>query len=180
MNCSLCWVCLCKKQNYFQFCYAGPLSRSKPIEQLLREGRHVVASNTSLTNVKNDDYKESNNYQGGAQKEVLRYRFQSYNSLFCGVTLKKDKGEAFSLREGFDSQSMYVQIKNRGVLSNLIVGDYKVSIAQGLMLSQGFSMANSLEQSGGVQSYVLSKHSSTSSFCFLVAVAQVLILVRFK
>lgn len=149
-----------------QFCYAGPLSRSKPIEQLLREGRHVVASNTSLTNVKNDDYKESNNYQGGAQKEVLRYRFQSYNSLFCGVTLKKDKGEAFSLREGFDSQSMYVQIKNRGVLSNLIVGDYKVSIAQGLMLSQGFSMANSLEQSGGVQSYVLSKHSSTSEFLF--------------
>lgn len=149
-----------------QFCYAGPLSKSKPIEQLLREGSHVVASNTSLANVTNDDYKESNNYQGGAQKEVLRYRFQSNNELFCGVTLKKDKGEAYSLREGFDSRSMYVQIKNRGVLSNLVVGDYNVSIAQGLILSQGFSMANSLEQSGGVQSYVLSKHSSTSEFLF--------------
>jgi len=96
-----------------QFCYVAPISKSKPIEQLLREGSHVVASNTSLTNVKNDDYKESNNYQGGAQKEVLRYRFQSNNELFCGVTLKKDKGEAYSLREGFDSRSMYVQIKNR-------------------------------------------------------------------
>lgn len=149
-----------------QFCYAAPMLKPKPIEQLLNEGRHVFASNTSLTNIKNEDYKGANNYQGGAQKEVVRYRFQSNNSLFCGVTLKKDKGEAFTLREGFDSKSMYVQVKNRGVLSNLVVGDYKVSIGQGLMFSQGFSMTSSLEESGGVQSFVLSKHSSTSEYLF--------------
>ena len=65
-----------------QFCYAAPMLKPKPIEQLLNEGRHVFASNTSLTNIKNEDYKGANNYQGGAQKEVVRYRFQSNNSLF--------------------------------------------------------------------------------------------------
>ena len=75
-------------------------------------------------------------------------------------------GESFNLKKGFDSQSMYVQIKNRGSLANLVLGDYKVSIGQGLLLSQGSTFVSSIEQSGGTQSVVLSKHSATSEYTF--------------
>lgn len=148
------------------FCYAKPPSKPMSVSELIQKGEHTFASTTSLMNVNNDAYKEYYKYEGSPSKEVFRYRFQSYNDLFWGITLKKDMGESFKLKNGFDSQSMYVQLKHRGNFSNLIVGDYKVSIGQGLILSQGSSIVNSIEQSGGVQSFVLSKHSSTSEYLF--------------
>lgn len=148
------------------FCFAKPQSKQMTIEELIQKGEHIFASTTSTTNIKNDTYKDYYNYEGNPCKEVFRYRFQSFNALYWGITLKKDMGESFNLKKGFDSQSMYVQIKNRGSLANLVLGDYKVSIGQGLLLSQGSTFVSSIEQSGGTQSVVLSKHSATSEYTF--------------
>ena len=148
-----------------QFLYASPTTVRKPLSDLIEEGRHTLALNVSAVNIPKEEYKDFNHYDGGPNKEIFRYRFSSYNDLFWGITMKKDMGETFS-KEGFDSRSMYVQIKNRKVLSNLILGDYKISIAQGLILSQGGGFGSSLEQPGGSQSYVLTKHSSTSEYIF--------------
>ena len=148
------------------FCFAKPQSKQMSIEELIQKGEHILATTTSIINVKNDVYKDYYGYEGNSCKEVIRYRFQSINTLYWGITLKKDVGESFTLKKGFDSQSMYVQIKNRGTLANLVVGDYKVSIGQGLLLSQGGSFVSSMEQSGGTQSVVLTKHSATSEYTF--------------
>ncbi len=153
------------------FCVVAPVSEQKSIDELIFQGNHAFAINTSCVNIHSSDYKETNNYIGGPCKEILRYRFDSFNSLLWGITLKKDMGESLSLKNGFDSQSMYMQVKNRGRLSNLVVGDYRVSIGQGLALSQGVFPGSSMEQSGGQSSAVIAKHSSTSEFCHSRGVA---------
>ncbi|MCQ2959069.1 MAG: hypothetical protein MJ198_02650 [Bacteroidales bacterium] len=149
-----------------QFCVVKPIEEKLSLSELIKKGKHIFACNTSFVNVSGKEYSSYYNYAGGAQKEVVRYRFQSENSLYWGITLKKDKGENLSLKNGFDSQSFYVQLKKHGLISNIVLGDYKVSIAQGLTLSQGGSFGNSLEQSGVVQNAVLSKYSSTSEYAF--------------
>ncbi len=148
------------------FCFVKPQAKQMSVEELIQKGEHVFASTTSTTNMKNDSYMDYYNYEGNSCKEVFRYRFQSFNTLYWGITLKKDMGESFNLKKGFDSQSMYVQIKNRGKLANLVLGDYKVSIGQGLLLSQGGSFVSSIEQSSGMQAVVLTKHSATSEYMF--------------
>ncbi len=155
-----------KARQLAQFCYVAPIPKHRDIDELIRKGKHTVAVTTTFSNVSASDYTEMYHYAGSPMKEVIRYRFQSFNSLYWGFTLKKDMGESFSMRDGFDSQSLYVQLKNRGRFSNILFGDYRISIGQGLILSQGGSYGNSLEQTGGQQSNVLSKHSSTSEYLF--------------
>ena len=147
------------------FLSVAPVSKMKSVEDLIAGGKHVFASTFTFMNVDTDEYKDYYHYAGGATKHVLRYRFQSYNSLYWGFTLKKDMGESYALPRGFDSQSFYVQLKNRGVVSNVVIGDYRVSIAQGLTLAQGGSFGNSLETSGSTAN-LLSKHSSTSEYLY--------------
>lgn len=149
-----------------QFCYASPVSRKKTINELLTQGKHVFASNVSIANVKSREYKDFYNYEGGAQKQIIRYRFQSFNTLFFGCTFKKDMGESFTIKKGFDSQSAYLQIKDRGLFSNIILGDYRLSIAQGLVVSQGGMFGSSMEPTGSAPLLQLSKHSSTSEYLF--------------
>lgn len=149
-----------------QFLVVEPSATKKTISHLIDQGKHVFASNISFQNIDSELYKDYYKYEGGPGKEVFRYRFSSQNSLFYGFTLKKDMGESFSVRKGFDSRSFYLQLRNRGLVSNLVVGDYKLSIGQGLTIAQGGFSGNSIEQSGGVQSNVLSKHSSTSEYMF--------------
>lgn len=149
-----------------QFCVAEPAREQKSLADLISDGNHSLSSQTTLTNVSNEAYKEQNGYAGGAQKVIIRYRFQSHNELLWGFTLKKDMGEPLSVRNGYDSRSAYVQIRNRGAVSNLVLGDYVVHIGQGLAISQGGFSANSIEQPCASQSYVLSKHSSSSEFAY--------------
>lgn len=155
-----------KAQQLAQLCYVAPVPKHRELDELIRKGKHTFALTVTFPNVSTNDYKDMYHYAGSPVKEVFRYRFQSFNTLYWGFTLKKDMGESFSLRNGFDSQSMYVQLKNRGVFSNVVFGDYRVSIGQGLTLAQGGSFGSSLEQTSGVQSQVLSKHSSTSEYLY--------------
>lgn len=149
------------------FCVVLPVSGHRTLSDLMERGKHTLSMNLSLSNISNREYKELYGYVGSAVKEVFRYRFQSENSLYAGFTMKKDKGERLSFPEGYDSKSAYVQLKPRGYVSNVVLGDYEVRIGQGLIFSQGGYFSSSVEPSGGMQSYVLSKHSSASEYTFL-------------
>lgn len=169
-----------KAQLLSQFCYVAPVVRQRSVQELIEKGKHTIAFTTTSPNISTNDYKEMYHYAGSPMKEVIRYRFQSFNSLYWGFTIKKDMGEALTFRKGFDSQSVYVQLKNRGVFSNIVLGDYRVSIGQGLTLAQGGSFGSALEQTGGTQSQVLSKHSSTSEYLFSRGVGTTLSLGKVK
>ncbi|MEY3367530.1 MAG: hypothetical protein RI973_685 [Bacteroidota bacterium] len=79
---------------------------------------------------------------GSPHHLLLRYRFTQPGKLAAGFTAEKDAGEEFlrgSNRKGFDFYSGYWQIERpKRSLRNIILGDFLVSMGQGLVVYQGF------------------------------------------
>jgi hypothetical protein len=64
--------------------------------------------------------------------------------------LEKDAGEQFiwdpsTNRYGTDFQSFHIQVQEKGIVKNFIIGDYQLQIGQGLLSSAGFSMGKGSE-----------------------------------
>ena len=79
---------------------------------------------------------------GSPHHLLLRYRFNQPGKLAVGFTAEKDAGEEFlrgSNRKGFDFYSAYLQVERpKRALRNIILGDFLVSMGQGLVVYQGF------------------------------------------
>ena len=82
-------------------------------------------------------------FAGDPNQYYLRYRYTFSNRLSFGFTAEKDEGESFfrgSNRSGFDFYSAHFYFFNpRGKLKTLAIGDFSVSMGQGLLLFNGFS-----------------------------------------
>lgn len=92
----------------------------------------------------------SNHYLGNPYKYYLRYRVARNHNFSMGLTMEKDAGEQFlwnhSKRQyGFDHLAMHFQIKNRGLLKNLILGNFSISTGQGLVFANGMYISKSSE-----------------------------------
>lgn len=90
-----------------------------------------------------DDDTLSNRYLGSADQLYFRYRYTRGDRISAGITAEKDAGEEFfkgSNKKGFDFYSAHLFIKNpvRRVKS-LALGDYAVTMGQGLLVYQGFA-----------------------------------------
>ena len=96
------------------------------------------------------DPERQNGYLGTKDKLTLRYRYAYENRLKLGLIAEKDAGEEFfhgSNPKGFDYYSAYLHLKDyRAWLRDFIVGDYTVSIGQGIVMHNNFG--------GGKGSYV--------------------------
>ncbi|MDR0768977.1 MAG: helix-hairpin-helix domain-containing protein [Dysgonamonadaceae bacterium] len=79
-------------------------------------------------------------YLGEPYYLSLRYGF-TYKDVQWGFAGEKDAGEAFWNRnhKGFDHYAFNFNLKNRGVLENLHVGDYRLSFGLGLVMNTNFS-----------------------------------------
>ncbi len=82
-------------------------------------------------------------YAGSPDQLYFRYRFTKGDRISAGITAEKDAGEAFftgSNKKGFDFYSAHLYVKNpiRRVKS-LALGDYSVTMGQGLLIYQGFA-----------------------------------------
>ena len=85
----------------------------------------------------------SNRYLGDRNRLYLRYRYNQNNRFSFGITAEKDAGEEFfkgSNKQGFDFYSAHLFLQNpiRHVKS-VALGDYAVSMGQGLLIFQGFA-----------------------------------------
>ena len=80
-------------------------------------------------------------YLGEPYYLSFRYGYQYHNIQF-GVIGKKDQGEAFwnEHYKGFDYYAFNLNIKNKGILENLHLGNYRLSFGQGLVMNTNFSM----------------------------------------
>lgn len=81
-------------------------------------------------------------YEGDPNRLVGRLRYFSGNQISYGLSFEKDAGEALfrgSNPRGFDFYSAHIQIRRpfRGC-QQLLVGDYGLSMGQGLLVSTGF------------------------------------------
>ncbi len=84
-------------------------------------------------------------YVGNPLYHRIRYQMGNSHRLQAGLRVEKDPGERF-----YDSYGGYVQFKNVGILSNVVVGDYRAGFGEGLVFGSGtiFSKSNLLGSSG--------------------------------
>jgi hypothetical protein len=86
-----------------------------------------------------------NRFQGSRDKFYTRFRTSNPNDFSIGFTAEQDAGEAFlwnptSKQYGVDFLSFHFQVLNKGILKNLIVGDYQLQAGQGLVSGGTFSV----------------------------------------
>jgi hypothetical protein len=82
-------------------------------------------------------------YAGSPDQLYFRYRFTKGDRISAGITAEKDAGEAFftgSNKKGFDFYSAHLYVRNpvRRVKS-LALGDFAITMGQGLLIYQGFA-----------------------------------------
>ena len=120
-----------------------------PLNQWFKRGKNDVFVRLDRRLEKSKGYKKSENgsntegsYLGNANKLYTRYRYSFGNKLSYGITLEKDAGER--LNPQLDFVSFHFQINNmyKG-LKALCLGDYSVSLGQGLIHENGFSLGKS-------------------------------------
>ncbi len=88
-------------------------------------------------------YQKEGGFQGDANRLYARYRYAFGNNLSYGMTVEKDAGESFK-RTGFDFYSAHFQIKNlHKRLKTIVLGDYALSLGQGLIHENGFALGKS-------------------------------------
>lgn len=100
-----------------------------------------------LENQKGYDSETENGYLGNPNQYYFRYRYNYDTRLSYGVTLEKDAGEEFftgSNSQGFDyiSAHFYARDLSKNI-KTVALGDYQVSLGQGLTIWSGFGFGKS-------------------------------------
>ena len=98
----------------------------------------VLRSNQVLEKAKGF---EDGKYLGSPQHIYARYRLSHPKDFQVGFIMEKDAGE----KNYFDYFTFHFQLRNKGKLKNLILGDYQAQFGQGLVTSAGFSLGKSSE-----------------------------------
>ncbi|MDW7691663.1 helix-hairpin-helix domain-containing protein [Flammeovirgaceae bacterium SG7u.111] len=86
-------------------------------------------------------------YAGSPARTYFRYQLRRAGDYSFGLTLDKDPGERFLLKEGKDKglpdfYSFHAGIYNRGKIKSFIVGDYQFQSGQGLLFTSGFHLGS--------------------------------------
>lgn len=80
-------------------------------------------------------------YNGEDFYSSLRYSLQYNDRLQLGFIAEKDAGEPFFKKnypKGFDHYGAYLLLKQIGIIKTFILGDYRLSLGQGLILNNDF------------------------------------------
>ncbi|GAB5409681.1 MAG: helix-hairpin-helix domain-containing protein [Balneolaceae bacterium] len=91
----------------------------------------------------------SGGYLGSPMKYYQRFRMQS-NHFSVNLTQEKDAGETLNGINGFDYNSWHLALTNNGKLKSLVMGDYSLSVGQGLVLWTGGAFGKGREVIGTI------------------------------
>lgn len=153
-----------------------PLSRWKEEgkSQLFLRFSRVLQTQEGYRVDSNDS--SANRYLGDPNRLFMRYRFTLSPRISAGFTAEKDAGEEFfkgSNKYGFDYYSAHLFLQNpEGWLKSLALGDFSVSLGQGLILFQGYSTGkNSFSTSVRKGGQVIRPYSSVNELDFFRGMA---------
>lgn len=93
-----------------------------------------------------DQSSENSRYLGDPNRLYVRYQMRYANNLKIGLNMEKDEGEPFlnSVQKGFDFYSGHIHLRDYTPrLKDLVIGDYSVSLGQGLILHNNFGTGKS-------------------------------------
>jgi len=118
-------------------------------------------------------------YLGDPNQLYFRFKHSYGNRLSYGITAEKDRGEEFfkgNNKQGFDFYSAHFYLRNYNqTLKALAIGDYGISLGQGLIFFTGFNYGKSAQvatiKRSGRQ---LRGYSSVNEFNFLRGAAATL------
>ena len=106
------------------------------IKQRIKEGGHKLLYRTGGQSKSDNENEDTLKNQ---YKQLVSYRFNFRDLLRWGITVEKDAGEkSFS-----DHLSLFASISKKGILKNMVLGDYTVNMGQGLIHWQGYALGRS-------------------------------------
>lgn len=139
------------------------------LKNIIRYGKHELMTRFDLPFYTREGYRK--NYLGTRQYHNLQYRFRYGDYLQVGVSGEKDAGEPFFAlhdNQGYDHYSYYIQLKHLGRLENLVLGSYRLSFGQGLVLGNSFGLGKSFSlATSDYRATSIRKHSSTDEYSYL-------------
>jgi hypothetical protein len=112
----------------------------------------------------------ANYYPGSTDKMLFRYKYTYRNLLQWGILGDKDAGEPFfrgRQKLGFDFYSFHFFARQLGAIKVIAIGDYSVSLGQGLIQWQSLAFTKSADVMAiKRQSPVLTPYNSSGEYNF--------------
>jgi hypothetical protein len=161
--------------NYLlPFVYVGEVNKTPadsqrkqtPKQEVLLRSDYTFQKKAGYQKVSEEERSGSPNkyYLGEPYYLSFRYNYQ-LKDIQLGIIGEKDQGEAFWNKnyKGFDYYAFNLNIKNKGILENLHIGDYRLSFGQGLVMNTNFFMGKTSNiGSINLSSRGISRHVSTN------------------
>lgn len=92
-----------------------------------------------------DEADSASRFMGPRTARLLKSRIENNKGLSCGFTMESDAGEPGILKEGFDFYSFFIEIERKNqLLKKLILGDFRINSATGLVHGSGLSSKSSM------------------------------------
>ncbi len=121
------------------------------LREMLTSGRTELFGNIERVLEERRGYTDAEEgqtrYLGNPYRYYTRFRHQHSNRLSFGLTAEKDPGEPFFDDEnkyGFDFYSAHFHLRDQSrFLRDLVIGDFHVSLGQGLIMHSGFGRGKS-------------------------------------
>lgn len=130
--------------RWVPFLKVGPRKKGRFIfKELFTHSNHqlLIRNSRVLEEKKGYRTETTNGYLGSPDRLSFKYVFQSKDRISFGIAGEKDAGEQFfsgEQKNGFDWYSFHFQVKKIGILKKLIIGDYRLQMAQGVLMGSGY------------------------------------------
>ncbi len=123
------------------------LQADKLLKRFKGEHQLLLRISRGLRQPKGYDHTLPDPFLGDPHHVMAGYRYQYKNLLYIGWTGDKDAGESFlkTQRKGFDFNSFHFFATQAGAVKALAIGDYRVSLGQGLIQWQSMGYGKSAE-----------------------------------
>lgn len=131
-------------------CCAAPAASRPSVSELLTQGRWEVngmlgvplyrrAGNRSHSADELEEY-PNRQYLGNGLSHTLRLNYSAAGRLDYGLKFDKDAGEPFARRGNrpYDEYAFYVALHPVGRWRDVVAGDYRVNVGEGLLLGNSF------------------------------------------
>ncbi len=131
-----------------------PDKKHMGLKSWIREGDKVLLARYSRQLEKPAGYDpsltKSGLYLGNPDQYLMRFRLSVPSEMSAGITAEKDNGEPLIWSPsmnyfGPDHYTCHFAVFNLGILKSLVIGDYKVSFGQGLIMGNSFYLGKSTE-----------------------------------
>ncbi len=148
-----------------------------PLKQLMKYANHRLLLSSARFLEGQRGYSRQDHigaipYAGDVWKHQLKYRMRATKQVEFGVSIEKDRGEAYWQRDyGPDFYSAYLQLNNLGAMTKAVLGSYHLRFGQGLVFWTGSFMSKTSEVLQVKKSSDMLKRYSSGEGNFLQGVA---------